>query len=200
MARFSCSIATIALSLGSSGCSLLFADAPPKHHEKMIYFDCTSTPGLEVADGVLGVGSILQGVNTLSTPEARFERENDGADRNGAAAVQFAIAGVFVGSAIYGIVVTESCSDAKEDLRQRIIERERRRASEPRPPALPPPAPLPPPPPAPATPATAGGELPPPTVPQPGSPPPTSPPPASSSPATPAPPPATPEKPGAVSF
>jgi hypothetical protein len=195
MVRFSCSIATIALSLGSSGCSLLFADAPPRHHEKMVYFDCTSTPGLEVADGVLGVGSILGGVNTLSTPEARFERENDGGNRNGAAVAQFVVAGVFVGSAIYGIVVTESCSDAKEDLRQRIIERERRRANEPRRPAPPTPAPLPPPPPAPATPSTAGGEPPPPTVTQPGSSPPGSP-----SPATPAAPPAAPEKPGSVSF
>jgi hypothetical protein len=186
MVRFSCSIAAIALSLGSSGCSLLFADAPPKHHEKMLYFDCTSTPGLEVADGVLGVGSILQGVNTLSTPEARFERENDGADRNGAAVANFVIAGVFVGSAIYGIVVTESCSDAKEDLRQRIIEREKRRASQPPRPAPPTPAPLPPPPPAPATPSTAGDASPP-----------------AASPAAPAAPPvpsAAPEKPGSVSF
>jgi hypothetical protein len=195
MVRFSCSIATIALSLGSSGCSLLFADAPPKHHEKMLYFDCTSTPGLEVADGVFGVGSILQGVSTLSTSEAKFERENDGGDRNGAAVAQFVVAGVFVGSAIYGIVVTEGCSDAKEDLRQRIIERERRRAREPERPALPPPAPLPAPPPAPATSGTAGGEPPPPVVSQPGSPAPAAP-----APAAPAGPPATPEKPGSVSF
>ena len=190
MVRFSCPLAAIALSLGSSGCSLLFADAPPKHHEKMLYFDCTSTPGLEVADGVLGVGGILQGVNTLSTPEARFERENDGGDRNGAAVAQFVVAGVFVGSAIYGIVVTEGCSDAKEDLRQRIIERERRRASEPRKPALPPPAALPPPPPAPAAPSTAGEE-PPPAPPPPGSP---------AAPQAPPAPPAPPEKPGSASF
>lgn len=193
MARISCSIAAIVLSLGSSGCSLLFADAPPKHHEKMLYFDCTSTPGLEVADGVLGVGGILQGVNTLSTPEAKFERENDGGDRNGAAVAQFVVAGVFVGSAIYGIVVTESCSDAKEDLRQRIIERERRRATEPGRPALPSPAGLPPTPPAPATPSTTGDATPPP-APTPGAPP------ASAAPAAPAAPPAAPEKPGSVSF
>ena len=157
----------------------------------MLYFDCTSTPGLEVADGVLGVAGILQGVNTLSSPEARFERENDGGDRNGAAVAQFVVAGVFVGSAIYGIVVTESCSDAKEDLRQRIIERERRRASEPKRPTLPPPAALPPPPPAPATPSTAGDAPPPPAPPPTGSP---------TAPPAPAAPPATPEKPGSASF
>jgi hypothetical protein len=201
MTRLSCVIAATALSFASSGCSLLFTDAPPKHHEKMVYFDCTSTPGLEVADGVLGVGSILGGVNTLSTPEARFERENDGNDRNGTAAGQFVIAGVFVASAIYGIVVTEGCSDAKADLRQRIIEREKSRAREPARSVPPTPAPLPPPPPAPVTPSTAGSEpLPPPVVTQPGAPSP------SPSPAQPAPAPAAPatspapSKPGSGSF
>ncbi|HVR20825.1 MAG TPA: hypothetical protein VMS65_14040 [Polyangiaceae bacterium] len=180
----------MALSLASSGCSFLFADGPPDRHEKMIYFDCTSTPGLEVADGVLGASFALNGISALGQSESEFEEKNDGGNRNAFAATNLVLTGVFVGSAIYGIVMTENCKDAKEDLRRRVIERETKRAR----PAAPPPAPSPvapppamPPPAVPAPPAT-GGE----TAPLP-------PPPAPAAPA-PAPPPAAPPKPGTGSF
>ena len=185
------------LSLASGGCSFLFADGPPARHEKMLYFDCTSTPGLEVADGVLGLGSALQGVAVLSQSESEFERENDGGNRNAVAATNFVLAGVFVSSAIYGIVVTENCSDAKADLRQRIIERERQRA--PLPPAPPAPAPAPVPAPAAAPPPAAPPPAEPPaptTAPLPPPPAPATPPPA----AAPPPPAAAPQKPGSASF
>jgi hypothetical protein len=185
----------MALSLGSGGCSFLFADGPPARHEKMLYFDCTSTPGLEVADGVFALGSALTGVAALSQSESEFEEQNDGGNRDTVAATNFVVAGVFVSSAIYGIVVTENCSDAKADLRQRIIERERQRTPAP-PPALPPPVAPPPPatppiPTAPVTPAPAvdTAPLPPPTAPA-------APPPATA----PAPAPAPAPKPGTGSF
>ena len=71
----------MALSLASGGCSFLFADGPPDRHEKMIYFDCTSTPGLEVADGVLGASFALNGISALGQTESEFEDQNDGGDR-----------------------------------------------------------------------------------------------------------------------
>ena len=195
MARLLGLLATMGLSLVSSGCSFLFADAPPARHETMLYFDCTSTPGLEVADGVFGLTTAHAGVTTLSQSEEEYEDDNPDGDRNTAAAVNFVLAGVFAGSAIYGIVVTENCSDAKADLRQRIMERERQRTKPAAPPAMLPPAPSPPAlAPAPAVapaadaPVPPGGEAAPPLAP----PPPAAPPPAA--------PPAPAPKPGSGSF
>jgi hypothetical protein len=200
MARLLGLLATMGLSLGCGGCSFLFADPAPPRHETLLYFDCTSTPGLEVADGVFGLSTALAGVTTLSQSETEYEDDNPDGDRNTAAAVNFVLAGVFAGSAIYGIVVTENCSDAKADLRQRIMERERQRTKPPSaPPAMLPPAPPPPAvappaaqPPSGATPAPPGAEQPPPAV----APPPAAP---AAPPAVPPPTPA-PTKPGSGSF
>jgi hypothetical protein len=187
------------LSLASAGCSFLFADPPPTRHETMLYFDCTSTPGLEVADGVFGLSSALVGVQTLSQSEAEYEDDNPDGDRNTAAAVNFVLAGVFAGSAIYGIVVTENCNDAKAGLRQRVMERERQRTKPPSaPPAMLPPAPPPPavtPPPA-APPPSTGPETAPPAPPPPAA----APPPAAPAPPSPPPPTPAPAKPGSGSF
>ena len=193
MARILGVLGMMALSLASSGCSFLFADGPPARHEKMIYFDCTSTPGLEVADGVLGASFALTGIGALGMSEAEFEDQNNGGNRDAFAATNLVLTGVFVGSAIYGIVVTENCKDAKEDLRNRIIERETKRARAAAPPAAPPalapPAVVPPlAVPAPPPPAGETAPLPPPPAPLAPAPPPA------------APPPATPPKPGTGSF
>ncbi len=194
MARSLGVLAASLFALGSTGCSFLFADAPPKNHEKMLYFDCTSTPGLEVADGMFGLLMASAGAQTVAQSEEEFKEMNNGeGNRNTTAATFFVTAGVFAGSAIYGIVVTENCSDAKANLRQRIIERERKRSTPP--PAAPPdmhaaPAgpvePVPPAPPAEtAPPASAAPPEPPPPVPPP---------------ASPAPAPTSPPKPGAPTF
>src|SRR6187431_89630 len=100
MARLLHVLGAMALSLASGGCSFLFADGPPARHEKMIYFDCTSTPGLEVADGVLGASFALTGITALGMSESEFEDENNGGDRNAFAATNLVLTGVFVGSAI----------------------------------------------------------------------------------------------------
>ena len=185
MARFLGLFGATALSFACGGCSFLFADPPPTNHEKMVYFDCTSTPGLEVADGVMTLIIGAGAVDTISTPEKKFERENDGGDRNTAAGIGFVTAAVLAGSAVYGIVVTENCNDAKENLRQRIVERERRRARLPVAPAGPPALvtpPTAPPPPAsttPVVPSTRGDTAPPPPEAPPSeAPPPTAPAPA----------------------
>jgi hypothetical protein len=196
MARSLRVLFTIALSLGSGGCSFLFADPPPQNHQKMLYFDCTSTPGLEVADGMFGLLMASAGAQTLGQSDEEFKEMNDGeGNRKATATTFFVTTAVFAGSAIYGIVVTENCSDAKANLRQRIIERERQRSA-------PPPAVAPP-----ATPAAPAGptEPVPPSAPGETAPPaPSEPPPPVPPPANPAPPPAPatspPPKPGSPTF
>jgi hypothetical protein len=196
MARFLGLLVAMGLPVACGGCSFLFADPAPSRHETMLYFDCTSTPGLEVADGVFGLSTALTGVTTLSQSEAEYEEDNPDGDRNTAAAVSFVMAGVFAGSAIYGIIVTENCSDAKAELRQRIMERERQR-TKPVSAALPP-APIAPavaPPPAEPPPPSMGPEFAPPPVPP--APPPAPTPAAPVAPPAPAP---APAKPGSGSF
>jgi len=51
---------------GGSGCSLVFSEGPPPQHERMPYFDCTSTYGLSVADGFIGAGSAIGAIATLA--------------------------------------------------------------------------------------------------------------------------------------
>ena len=196
MARSLGVLFTIALSLGSTGCSFLFADAPPKNHQKMLYFDCTSTPGLEVADGMFGLLFASAGAQTLAQSDAEFEEMNEGGNRKTSAGTFLVTAGVFAGSAIYGIVVTENCSDAKANLRARIIEREQKRAN-PVVPAPPPATTAQPVGPSEPLPPGAPGQPAPAAPPAPSEPPPPVPPPA----APPAPAPTTPPpKPGAPTF
>ena len=115
MARILGVLGMMALSLASGGCSFLFADGPPDRHEKMLYFDCTSTPGLEVADGVFGARDRADRRHRARHERERVRRRKTTAAIGTAfAAVNLVLAGVFVGSAIYGIVVTENCKDAKD--------------------------------------------------------------------------------------
>lgn len=134
--------AAVALSLSHAGCSFTFIDTVPDNPQSLRYFDCTSTAGLPVADGVIGLSNGVNAVTTLTQSEEEFKDKNDGASRNLVAGVSIAAAAISVASAIYGIVQTERCRSAKEELRARLLpdaEREQKRLS----PPLEPPKPAP---------------------------------------------------------
>jgi hypothetical protein len=104
-------VGVLLLGLLSQGCSFLFVDGPPDRHEKLAYFDCTSTVGPEVVDITYAVllGAVAVGASTDSTD-------------SGAVAANLAAAGTFGASAIYGIVQTTQCNKAKDALRIRLRE------------------------------------------------------------------------------
>ena len=164
----------------------MFVDGPPANHQKKLYFDCTSSAGPEVADGAGAALFGLIGGTTLSMTDKEFKDANNGqGNRKTTATVDFVVAAVYAGSAIYGIAVTSQCSDAKENLRKRILDREQQRSKPVEPPRTTAPLPAPTPAaPAPAPPSSAGtaptspSDLPPPPPPQ--SPPPPNPAPAPS--------------------
>jgi hypothetical protein len=146
------------LALWSSGCSFAFVETVPDGHASQAYFDCTSNPGLAVADGVLALGSAAGAAVALSKSKEEYADYNNDMNRDIAAGVNIGAAAVFAASGVYGLIQSLRCSSAKRDLRRRllgsedpdapapIVDRERRPLS----PASPEPAPSEPTPPAPA--------------------------------------------------
>jgi hypothetical protein len=129
----------------NSSCSLVFIDGPPAEHAKMAYFDCTSTYGLPVADGLFALTGALGAGVALGQSKQAYADKNSGASRNAAAGVDLAFAGLGAASAVYGIVQTARCDSAKEDLKSRILAPALHRPQPP--PPFPESAPPPPPPP-----------------------------------------------------
>jgi hypothetical protein len=111
----------LAVLLGSGGCSFAFVETVPDNPQSLPYFDCTSTLGLPVADGVFALGGAVSGGITMATSKEEFERENDGASRDLAAGVNFGFAAAMIASGIYGIIKTSQCSDAKAELEARLM-------------------------------------------------------------------------------
>lgn len=130
------------LALGASnlGCSFIFVESVPSDHAKLAYFDCTSTYGLPVADGVIALSGGIAAGSTLSQSKKEYSDKNNGANRNAAGAGDIVIAGLLAASAVYGIVQTTRCDRAKEQLKARIFAEPMRQPPLP-PPLLPPPAP-----------------------------------------------------------
>jgi len=107
-------VAFIALfALGSSSCSLLFVTEPPPNHQRLPYFDCTSSRLAPVIDTVLATTYGLAAAGTLSV------------EPNSTQAVLplVALAGGLVASAVVGFRQTEACRDAKAELTERLIQR-----------------------------------------------------------------------------
>jgi len=105
----------------NAGCSFIFMEGLPADHAKSAYFDCTSTYGLAVADGVVGLSGVIGAGTTLSKSKQEFADNNNGASRNAAAGVDIALATVLAGSAAYGVVQATRCDRAKEELKARIF-------------------------------------------------------------------------------
>ena len=105
----------------------------------MSYFDCTSTYGLPVADGLFALTGALGAGEALGQSKPAYAAKNGGASRDAAAGIELTLAGLGAVSAVYGIVQSMRCDRAKEDLKARIFAPTLHR------PELPPPAPAPPP-------------------------------------------------------
>ncbi len=87
----------------------------------MPYFDCTSTPGLAVADGFFTLGGVAGAVTVFEKSKQEYADENKGANRNVAGGINVATAVLFGSSAIYGIVQSARCTKAKAELEARLL-------------------------------------------------------------------------------
>ncbi|HKP59159.1 MAG TPA: hypothetical protein VJV78_20695 [Polyangiales bacterium] len=129
--------------LSTGGCSFLFTETVPDNPTELKYFDCTNTPGLAVADGVIAVANGVTGVSALTQSKEEFSDKNDGASRDLIAGVSLGFAALMVASGIYGIVQSQRCRGAKDELQARLLAPEHettRRALTPEAPGAPPPA------------------------------------------------------------
>ena len=140
--------AALAFVLAADGCSFAFVETVPDEPQKLPYFDCTSTIGLPVADGVFALGAGVTAGFTLAQSKQEFEDENDGANRDVAAGVDIAFAAAMLASGIYGVIQTSQCADAKAELRERLMPESGSKHTPIAPPAAAPvvPAPMPAPP------------------------------------------------------
>ena len=87
----------------------------------MPYFDCTSTPGLAVADGFFALSGVAGAVTVFQKSKQEYADDNKGANRNVAGGVNIATAVLFGSSAIYGIVQSARCTKAKTELEARLL-------------------------------------------------------------------------------
>jgi hypothetical protein len=157
-------VAVSVLALGgfSGGCSFAFSEGPPTDHARLAYFDCVSTYGLSVADGIFAAGGLIDTVTTFKKSKQAYADDNSGASRNAAGGVDLALTAVYVASGVYGAIQATRCQKAKEDLEARITRPMVLRppaavGAPPRPP-LPPPVMVPPPAAAPTPPAPGPDE------------------------------------------
>lgn len=114
-------VALIPPLLCASGCSFVFTETVPDNPGQLKYFDCTNTPGLSVADGVIAIANGVTGVTTFTQSKEEFENENDGASRDLVGGVALGLAAVMLASGIYGIIQSERCRHAKNELEDRLL-------------------------------------------------------------------------------
>ncbi|HEY8945545.1 MAG TPA: hypothetical protein VIM73_14855 [Polyangiaceae bacterium] len=113
-------VSVAALAMVVAGCSFTFTDTVPERHAHMKYFDCTSTPGLAVADGFLAVSSVVAAATTFSKSEEEYKAYNNDASRDLVGGLTVAQGIVFAASGMYGLVHSQRCRGAKRDLRARL--------------------------------------------------------------------------------
>jgi hypothetical protein len=126
MSRIAC---VIAVSLLAQGCSLIFVNGPPDGHERLRYFDCVSNGAGPAGDASWAIFDGLLAASVASVDDDSDSRSSAGT----VAAVLGVAAAIHAGSLVYGLVQTNSCSDAKQHLQQRITDgdnEQRRRIEE----------------------------------------------------------------------
>jgi len=102
---------TVALA-GLAGCSLAFVHGPPPNHEKIAYFDCSTSNALPTIDLLLAGAAVVDvvggAVGDSALPSNRAALAGLGLE-----------AAAFAASAIYGYGKTADCRKAQEDMLKR---------------------------------------------------------------------------------
>ena len=104
----------------ASGCSFLFASAPPDNHEKLYEFDCTTGNVLPVVDSVIAT---VYGIGTAGMLA-------DKSDPPSTVATMAVAVAAFGASAVLGFRRTSDCREARAKLSVRL---DALRRAEPRP-------------------------------------------------------------------
>jgi hypothetical protein len=102
-----------ALAVVPAGCSLAFVNGPPPNHQKLAYFDCSSSRALPTLDVLVAgaatvdaIPGVANGASGLSSNRANL-------------AVFGTEAALFAASAIYGYSKTAECREAQSEMLKR---------------------------------------------------------------------------------
>lgn len=108
------------LALACAGCSLVFSQGPPPHHERMAWFDCSDSVAPPLLD-VAGVALYsLALVVALSAEESTENPRRQGPEeRRRAIASSAVLAAIAAPSAVHGFVTRARCVEAQRALAQR---------------------------------------------------------------------------------
>jgi hypothetical protein len=98
------------------GCSFLFVHGPPKNHEQLQYFDCSTSNVAPVLDTIFGASAVLT-VAGAAADSAEFS--NLGSQKT-AIAVYAGEAALFAASAVYGYAKTSDCRAAQAAMLARM--------------------------------------------------------------------------------
>jgi hypothetical protein len=133
-----CTVALVT-SVSTGGCSFIFSEGPPVQHQRLPYFDCSTSYAPPVLDtiwgGLNGIGALV----ALGQTDAEWNRNNGNNNRSAVVGIGLGWLALSGASALYGYSKVGACHAAKEQLMLRLS-----RPSAP--PSWPPPGYPPPPP------------------------------------------------------
>jgi len=107
--------ALAALAVVPAGCSLAFVNGPPPNHQKLAYFDCSSSRALPTIDLLLGAGAAVDAIGSGSGVSGLPSNRAD-------LAVFGTEAALFAASAIYGYSKTGECREAQSEMLRRAAQ------------------------------------------------------------------------------
>jgi hypothetical protein len=141
--------AAAAVTVLVAGCSFVFVEGPPRGHERMPYFDCSTGRALPVVDLLLALGQGLATARAVDASDAEWDESFGGDEpplsREAAIATYGSLTVLTLASGWYGFSRTTRCRDAKADhlARNGVSQLAQLPPTWPPVPAVPPPAPAP---------------------------------------------------------
>ena len=105
----------LALVCALSGCSFAFVHGPPANHRQMPFFDCTTSNVLPALDGLLGLVTAGETIDSATSPSSTLSTSP-----KTAIAIVAAEAVLFAASAAYGFKKTSDCRDAQNAMLLRM--------------------------------------------------------------------------------
>lgn len=110
-----------ALALVSGGCSFAFVSGPPRHHEKLPIFDCTSSNLVPILDTIFTTLQAIRVGYALSRSDEDYEMTDQPLSRNADLTLGLIFGALGAAGMYYGYTNTSRCRVAKDELLQRMM-------------------------------------------------------------------------------
>src|SRR5580698_1295828 len=101
------------LAAAATGCSLAFVNGPPPNHQKLAYFDCSSSRALPTLDLLVASAATVDAIPGVANSASSLSSSRANL------AVFGTEAALFAASAIYGYSKTAECREAQSEMVKR---------------------------------------------------------------------------------